>query len=341
MHRCPTTSTSSGPARSTSCARPTQRLDAHRPADPAPDRAAGLRRGAELCATRWSCSPTSRSASQRAASWRCSSRGINFSISAAMGFISIFGIAIQDGLLVVSYAQRLRAAGHPWPEAIELASQRRLRPVLMTTLVAMLGLIPAALSHGHRLADPEAAGGGGDRRRADAGDPAAAGAAGPAALDPPRRVRNARPAAREPTAMLGLTAMLATLPIALSCSAPATDGARARRSRARSPSPQAEEIFLRTGSTCSSPKPRRAAPRATCARRARIRTPGSTATSCSARAAADIAGRHRPHARADPRPVVRASPTTPPSRTSSSGKHGLRIEAAAKALAAAQQSVAT
>ncbi len=72
--------------------------------------------------------------------------GINFSVSAAMGFISIFGIAIQDGLLVVSYTQRLRAAGHGWPEAIELASQRRLRPVLMTTLVAMLGLIPAALS---------------------------------------------------------------------------------------------------------------------------------------------------------------------------------------------------
>ncbi len=73
--------------------------------------------------------------------------GINFSISAAMGFISIFGIAIQDGLLIVSYAQRLQLAGHPWPEAIELASQRRLRPVLMTTLVAMLGLIPAALSN--------------------------------------------------------------------------------------------------------------------------------------------------------------------------------------------------
>ncbi len=73
--------------------------------------------------------------------------GINFSISAAMGFISIFGIAIQDGLLVVSYAQRLRAAGHPWPEAVELASKRALRPVLMTALVAMLGLIPAALSH--------------------------------------------------------------------------------------------------------------------------------------------------------------------------------------------------
>ena len=73
--------------------------------------------------------------------------GINFSVSAAMGFISIFGIAIQDGLLVVSYAQRLHLSGHPWPEAVELASKRALRPVLMTALVAMLGLIPAALSH--------------------------------------------------------------------------------------------------------------------------------------------------------------------------------------------------
>src|SRR6202000_2919886 len=72
--------------------------------------------------------------------------GINFRISAAMGFISIFGIAIQDGLLVVSYAQRLHMDGHPWPEAVELASKRALRPVLMTALVALLGLIPAALS---------------------------------------------------------------------------------------------------------------------------------------------------------------------------------------------------
>jgi len=73
----------------------------------------------------------------------------NFSVSAAMGFISIFGIAIQDALIVVTYFQRLRLLeGHSVPEAAKLAAERRLRPVLMTTLVAMLGLTPAALSHG-------------------------------------------------------------------------------------------------------------------------------------------------------------------------------------------------
>jgi cobalt-zinc-cadmium resistance protein CzcA len=73
--------------------------------------------------------------------------GIDFSISAAMGFISVFGVAVQDGILVVSYTQRLLEQGHPVDEAVLLASQRRLRPVLMTTLVAMLGLMPAALSN--------------------------------------------------------------------------------------------------------------------------------------------------------------------------------------------------
>jgi cobalt-zinc-cadmium resistance protein CzcA len=72
----------------------------------------------------------------------------NFSISAAMGFISIFGIAIQDALIVVTYTQRLWEDGHGLEEGARLASQRRLRPVLMTTCVAMLGLIPAALSRG-------------------------------------------------------------------------------------------------------------------------------------------------------------------------------------------------
>jgi cobalt-zinc-cadmium resistance protein CzcA len=73
--------------------------------------------------------------------------GTNFSISAAMGFISIFGIAIQDSLIVVTYYQRLRLLeGHSVREAARLAAERRLRPVLMTTLVAMLGLTPAALS---------------------------------------------------------------------------------------------------------------------------------------------------------------------------------------------------
>jgi heavy metal efflux system protein len=74
--------------------------------------------------------------------------GTNFSISAAMGFISIFGIAVQDALIVVTYAQRLWAEGHSVEEGALLAAERRLRPVLMTTSVAMLGLLPAALSHG-------------------------------------------------------------------------------------------------------------------------------------------------------------------------------------------------
>jgi heavy metal efflux system protein len=72
----------------------------------------------------------------------------NFSISAAMGFISIFGISVQDALIVVTYAQRLWREGHGLEEGARLAAERRLRPVLMTTFVAMLGLLPAALSHG-------------------------------------------------------------------------------------------------------------------------------------------------------------------------------------------------
>jgi cobalt-zinc-cadmium resistance protein CzcA len=75
--------------------------------------------------------------------------GHNFSVSAAMGFISIFGIAIQDAILVVTYFQRLRETeGHAIELAAREAAEKRFRPVLMTTLVATLGLLPAALSHG-------------------------------------------------------------------------------------------------------------------------------------------------------------------------------------------------
>ena len=74
--------------------------------------------------------------------------GINFSVSAAMGFVSIFGIAIQDAILVVTYFQRQRAAGSTIAEAARDAAEKRLRPVLMTTLVATLGLLPAAISNG-------------------------------------------------------------------------------------------------------------------------------------------------------------------------------------------------
>jgi len=73
----------------------------------------------------------------------------NFSVSAAMGFISIFGIAIQDAILVVTYYQRLRETeGHTIELAAREAAEKRLRPCLMTTLVAMIGLFPAAVSNG-------------------------------------------------------------------------------------------------------------------------------------------------------------------------------------------------
>ena len=75
--------------------------------------------------------------------------GTAFSASSAMGFVSVFGIAVQDALLMVTYFQQLHfKEGHTVEHAARLASQRRFRPVLMTTLVATLGLLPAAMSHG-------------------------------------------------------------------------------------------------------------------------------------------------------------------------------------------------
>ena len=75
--------------------------------------------------------------------------GTHFSVSAAMGFVSIFGIAVQGAMLMVSYFQQLHyQQGLPVEEAARLASQRRFRPVLMTALTAIAGLLPAALSNG-------------------------------------------------------------------------------------------------------------------------------------------------------------------------------------------------
>ena len=73
---------------------------------------------------------------------------VELSVSAAMGFISIFGIAVQDALLMVTYFQQLRAGGATIEVAAKAAAEKRLRAGLMTTLVAMIGLLPAALSHG-------------------------------------------------------------------------------------------------------------------------------------------------------------------------------------------------
>ena len=74
--------------------------------------------------------------------------GTHLSVSAAMGFISIFGIAVQDAIIVVTYAKKMWAEGHPLEEGARLAAERGLRPALMTASVALTGLLPAALSRG-------------------------------------------------------------------------------------------------------------------------------------------------------------------------------------------------
>ena len=75
-------------------------------------------------------------------------RGLPFSISAAVGFIALFGVAVLNGLVLVSTIRQNLAAGMPAGEAIEQAAERRLRPVLMTALVASLGFVPMALNTG-------------------------------------------------------------------------------------------------------------------------------------------------------------------------------------------------
>src|SRR4029077_15263460 len=78
--------------------------------------------------------------------WALLLTGTNFSISAAVGFISIFGVAIMDGLLSVAYFNRLRVQGLPLREAILRGAEKRVRPMMMTALTAVFGLLPAALS---------------------------------------------------------------------------------------------------------------------------------------------------------------------------------------------------
>jgi cobalt-zinc-cadmium resistance protein CzcA len=72
--------------------------------------------------------------------------GTPFSISAAVGFISVFGVAVQDGVLLISYFNQLRHAGLPVRESVMRGAELRVRPVVMTSLTAALGLLPAALA---------------------------------------------------------------------------------------------------------------------------------------------------------------------------------------------------
>jgi cobalt-zinc-cadmium resistance protein CzcA len=75
-------------------------------------------------------------------------RGMPFSISAGVGFIALFGVAVLNGLVMVSYINELRQHGRTLVDAVREGAMTRLRPVLMTALVASLGFIPMALSSG-------------------------------------------------------------------------------------------------------------------------------------------------------------------------------------------------
>jgi cobalt-zinc-cadmium resistance protein CzcA len=78
--------------------------------------------------------------------WALYLTGTHFSISAAVGFVSLFGVAIMEGLLMISYFNALRGQGYPLNEAIIQGAAKRVRPVMITALTAILGLLPAALA---------------------------------------------------------------------------------------------------------------------------------------------------------------------------------------------------
>lgn len=78
--------------------------------------------------------------------WALKFAGLYFNISAAVGFISILGVAVMNGLLLVSTFNGLRAKGLELPVALQTGTRKLVRPIVMTALAAMLGLLPAALS---------------------------------------------------------------------------------------------------------------------------------------------------------------------------------------------------
>ena len=74
--------------------------------------------------------------------------GANLSVPASVGFIALFGIAVENGIIMIQYLNQLRQEGLGLHEAILKGAEDRLRPVLMTALTTALGLIPILLSHG-------------------------------------------------------------------------------------------------------------------------------------------------------------------------------------------------
>jgi len=78
--------------------------------------------------------------------WALYLTGTHFSISGAVGFVSVFGVAVQDGVLLVTYHNQMRARGCSVWETCMRGTELRIRPVVMTSLTAALGLLPAALA---------------------------------------------------------------------------------------------------------------------------------------------------------------------------------------------------
>ncbi|HUA59896.1 MAG TPA: CusA/CzcA family heavy metal efflux RND transporter [Verrucomicrobiae bacterium] len=74
--------------------------------------------------------------------------GTNFSVSSGVGFLALFGVSVQTGVIMLEYINQLRARGHIVVDSAVEGAVLRLRPIMMTMLVATLGLLPAALSHG-------------------------------------------------------------------------------------------------------------------------------------------------------------------------------------------------
>jgi cobalt-zinc-cadmium resistance protein CzcA len=72
----------------------------------------------------------------------------NFSVSSGVGFLALFGVSVQTGVIMVEYINQLRARGYSIEDAAVEGAVLRLRPIMITMLVATLGLLPAALSHG-------------------------------------------------------------------------------------------------------------------------------------------------------------------------------------------------
>ena len=72
----------------------------------------------------------------------------NFSVSSGVGFLALFGVSVQTGVIMLEYINQLRVRGHSIEESAVEGAVLRLRPIMMTMLVATLGLLPAATSHG-------------------------------------------------------------------------------------------------------------------------------------------------------------------------------------------------